>query len=137
MKKFLLLIPFLFLTLPGFSQTVTDTSYVILPSELARLVIKDLIEGDAAKAEVTILRKKIDLNEQKLIGSDAIIANLNKQIDNLKTVESSRKEQIGLYEDLSTRLEKDLKVQKTKTKIYQSTTGIGLVVVGLLSLGVL
>ena len=109
----------------------------MIPDNIARLIIKDLIEGDVAKAEVLIVRKKLDLTEQKLIGSDAIIANLNRQIDNLKTVETSRKEQIGLYEDLSTKLEKDLKKQKVKTKIYQSTTGIGLVLVGVLSLGIL
>lgn len=138
MKKYLLSILFLLPTLQSFSQTATDTTtYVILPDSVARLVVKDLIKGDGAEVEIELLKKKLELTEQKLIGSDAIIANLNRQIENLKLVEDSRKEQIVNYESLSKDLQKDLKKQSIKTKIYQSTTGIGLAVVGLLSLGIL
>ena len=128
MKKLILSIALAILSLPSFSQNATDTTSVILTNEIARLVIQDLISGDAAKEELVIVRKKLDLNEQKIISQEEIINRLNTQIDNLEKVEISRKDQLNNFEELSSKLQTDLKNQKRKTVIFQITTGIGLVI---------
>mgnify|MGYP001547308687 CR=1 FL=1 len=115
--------------MPSFSQSVTDTTSVVLSNELARLIIQDLLQGDAAREEVIILKRKVDLQEQKIVSQEEIIARLNTQIENLEKVEVSRQDQLSNYQELSTKLEKDLVKEKRITTIFKSTTGVGLVVI--------
>lgn len=83
------------------------------------------MEGDAAKREVVILHRKIDLQDQQLIGKDAIIENLNKQIENYKTIESTKTEQIKQLEELSDRLEADKNKAERFKNIFAATSGVG------------
>lgn len=115
--------------MPSFSQTATDTTSVVLPNDLARLIIQDLIAGDAAKEEVIILRNKIDLQQEVIVSQKEIISRLNTQIENLQLVEVSRKDQLNDYGELSDKLQTDLQREKRITKILKSTTGVGIVTV--------
>ena len=115
--------------MPSFSQNATDTTVVVLSNDIARLIIQDLIAGDAAKKEVEILRNKIELQDQKIFSQEEIILRLNTQIDNLELVEVNRKDQLDNYEELTTRLEKDNKKLENVVKIFKATTGVGMVAV--------
>lgn len=124
MKTLTILITFLLMSSPSFSQTATDSSLVILPEPIARQVIKDLILGDSAIQELTLVKSKLTLTEKKVSVQDSLITNLTSQIENLLLVDIGRKEQIELGNELSEKLERDLKKEKTKTLFYQSSTGI-------------
>lgn len=124
MKILIMLIALVLMSLPSFSQTVTDSSSVILPEQIARQVIKDLTAGDAAIQELTLVKSVLVLTEKKVFTQDSLITNLSNQIKNLQLVEVGRKEQLKLSNELSEKLEKDLQIEKTKTLFYQSSTGV-------------
>lgn len=135
MKKLILLILMVIWNLPSFSQIATDTSLVVLPNEIAREVIKDLVQGEATRQELTIVNNKLVIANQKIVSLEEINKKLNLQIDNFKAIEENRIQQSEKYKNLVYELEKDLKKQKIKIRIYQSTSILGLTLI--LGLGVI
>jgi hypothetical protein len=124
MKKLLLLIPLLLASLPTFSQTVTDTSLVVLPEPIARAVIKDILLGDATKKELDATIIKLSLIEQKISVKDSVILNLEKQIQNFISADKERKEQLDKFNKMTTQLETDLKKEKGIKRLYQASSGV-------------
>ena len=84
---------------------------------IAKLVIKDLITGDGVKEELSLSLSKIRLLEQKVVLKDSVIKNLNFQIGNFESIMTTKSDQLALSQELSKRLQTDLKKQKLKTKL--------------------
>jgi hypothetical protein len=106
------------MSLQGFSQK--DTKKVIqLKKPIARLVIKDLITGDGAKKEISLLNTKLSLLEKKVIVKDSVILNLNGRVMNFESILSTKTNQIAISQELSKKLQFSLKKQKAKTKLFQ------------------
>jgi len=132
MKKLLLLTIILFTTLSSFSQTVTKTDSIVpLKVPTAKLVIKDLLQGDGAKAELVEANKVIDLQKGQIgmyIQKDSL---KEQKIVNLNTIIVKKDEQISLYDNMAKDLQRELKVQQFKTKFYKagSILGIGVAVI--------
>ena len=124
MKKLLLLILLMLVSLPSFSQTVTDTSLVILPEKIARAVIKDILLGDALRKELDATHIKLSLVEQKVVVKDSVIFSLEEQIFNLQSVDTNRKKQVEKYDTIAITLEMELDKQIRRRKFFQYTTGI-------------
>ncbi len=128
MKKLMLLIPILLVSLCGFSQTdMKSDSIVQLKVPIAKLVIKDILSGDGAKAELKEVYKVLDeknlqigLYKQKDSLKDEKINNLNVIID-------KKDQQFALEREKSNSLLKELKVQKFKTAVYKAGSGIALI----------
>jgi len=121
--KLMLLILLLTMSLKGFSQSATDSTSIQLKKPTARLVIKDLIKGDGAKQELVLFKEKTTLLEQKIVLKDSIISALNSKVNNFEIMVDTQKQQLALSQELSNRLQSDLKKQKIKTKL---TGGIGI-----------
>jgi hypothetical protein len=119
----MLLILLLTMSLKGFSQSATDSTSIQLKKPTARLVIKDLIKGDGAKQELVLYKEKTTLLEQKIVLKDSIISTLNSKVNNFEIMVDTQKQQLVLSQELSDRLQSDLKKQKIKTKL---TGGIGI-----------
>ena len=134
MKKLLLLIPLLLASSPSFSQTATDTSLVVLPEQIARAVIKDLLLSDARKKELDATNIKLSLVEQKVIVKDSVILNLEKQIENFISADKERKEQLDKFDKLTLQLQTDLKKEKASKKLFQASSGLLLAAALLLGL---
>ena len=117
MKKLMPLILLMMMSLQSFSQTVTDSTTIQLKRPIVKLVIKDLIKGDGAKEELSLSIGKINLLEQKVILKDSVIKNLNFQIGNFESIMLTKSDQLSLSQELSKRLQNDLKKQKLKTKL--------------------
>ena len=124
--KLMLLITLMTTSLKGFSQSATDSTSIQLKKPIARLVIKDLIKGDGAKNELALTLSKIKLLEQKIVLKDSVILNLNSQVGNFKSIMLTKTDQLFLSQELSKRLQTDLKKQKFKNKL---TAGAGVVAV--------
>jgi hypothetical protein len=124
MKKLLLLIPLLLASLPSFSQTVTDSSLVVLPEPIARAVIKDLLLGDASKKELDATIIKLSLVEKKVVLKDSVITSLELQLQNLKTADIERKQQLDKYDKMTNQLETDLKKEAAVKRLYQASSGV-------------
>ena len=126
MKKLMPLILLMMMSLKGFSQNVTDSTSIQLKKPIAKLVIKDLITGDGLKEELTLSVSKIKLLEQKVVLKDSVIENLNFQVGNFESIMLTKTDQLALSQELSKRLQADLKKQKLKTKLMG---GAGIVAV--------
>jgi hypothetical protein len=106
---------------------VKQDSIVPLKVPTARLVIKDILSGDGAKAELKEVYKVLDeknlqigLYKQKDSLKDEKITNLNVIID-------KKDQQFSLEREKSDKLLKELKVQKFKTAVYKAGSGIALI----------
>jgi len=95
---------------------------------IAKLVIKDLVIGDGAQEELSLLNNKLNLLENKIVLKDSIITNLNKSVMNFESILLTKSDQLALSQELSLKLQTDLKKQKAKTKLFQ--LGSGALVVG-------
>ena len=129
MKKLMLLTIILFTTLSSFSQTVTKTDSIVpLKVPTAKLVIKDLLQGDGAKAELSEANKVIDLQKGQIglyIQKDSL---KEQKIGNLNTIIEKKDQQISLYDNMTKDLQKELKVQQMKTKFYKASSFVGIAV---------
>jgi hypothetical protein len=124
--KLMLLITLMTTSLKGFSQSATDSTSIQLKKPIARLVIKDLIKGDGAKSELALTLDKIKILEQKIVLKDSVIFNLNSKITNFNSILIIKNDQLSLSQELSKKLQTDLKNQKFKNKL---TVGAGIVAV--------
>ena len=117
MNKLIVLIFLMMMSLKGFSQNAIDTTSIQLKKPIARLVIKDLIKGDGANEELALNLQKISLLENKISLKDSVIVSLESQVGNFDFIILNKTEQLAISQELSKRLEKDLKKQKFKTKL--------------------
>ncbi|MDC0539967.1 hypothetical protein OAO15_00490 [bacterium] len=69
---------------------------------------------------------KVDILKQKIVLKDSVILNLNSQIGNFNNILLSKSDQLLLSQQLSKKLQLDLKKQKLKTKL---TAGAGIVAI--------
>lgn len=129
MPKLVVLIAIMMMSSKSFSQTATDTTLIRLEKPIARLVIKDLIMWDGTKQELFLTQDKVKLLEQKIVFKDSIITNLNTQITNYKSIMDTRSEQLALSQELSSRLQRDLKKEQVKGKMVAGTGILGILAV--------
>ena len=127
MRKLIPLIILMMMSLKGFSQNDIDTS-IQLKKPIARLVIKDLLTGDGALEELSLVNNKINLLEVKLNLKDSIIQNLDESVLNFRNILDTKSNQLEISRNLSEKLQADLKKQKAKTRLFQY--GIGAAILG-------
>ena len=121
----------------SFSQTVTKEivktdTIVPLTIPTAKLVIQDLVKGDAALVEIIELQKIVILTNEKLALKDEVISTMNSKISNLDYIIKQKEEQFKLERQKSESLVKELKSEKRKTFLYKVGTYVGLVATGIL-----
>jgi hypothetical protein len=112
----------------SFSQTDTeiDSSKTIqLTNPIARLVVKDLIKGDAASDEVKAMQKILSATNDKLLTQSDLVTNLKMQVSTYTGIISQKDEQFKTQQELSKDLEKALKKANRTKKIYQIGSAIG------------
>jgi len=117
MKKLMMLIFLMMMSWSSFSQIATDSTSIQLEKKIAKLIIKDLLLGDSYKNELKLTDTKINILEQKLVLKDSIIFNLESKSNNFESILLSKQDQLSLSQELSRKLQTDLKKQKVKTKL--------------------
>jgi len=125
MKKLIVLVSFLMLSLNSFSQV--DTTKVCILTKTARLVAQDLIRYDGCKQEVKLLEEKIVKLDERDEQKDTIIDLLNTKDENNQYIIHQQELQIGQYEHLTDDLQKELKQQRIKSFLWKLGTGIGII----------
>lgn len=113
------------LSLNSFSQT--DTTKTALPNKILRQVAKDLIKYDGCKEEVKLLNDKIVKLKERETQKDTIINLLTDKDKNNQFIIVKKDEQLTISKELSTKLEKELKGQRTKTFLWKVGTFVGIV----------
>jgi len=137
MKKLILLAIITLVTLKSFSQTVTKTNVdtiVALKVPVAKLVIKDLIKGDGAIAEIHELTKVVSLKDEQIGLFKQKDSLKDQKISNLEVIITKKDEQFSLERMKSESLLKELKGQRTKTFFYKVGSFVGIIATSLLLL---
>lgn len=121
-----------------FSQTgisnvkPSDTTKVVLTSDVAKQVVKDLIRYDGCKEELELTQEKVIKLEEREFQKDTIISLLKKIDNNNQYIILQKDQQIKLYDDMSKNLQKELKVQKMTTFFYKLGTLVGVIAASIL-----
>ena len=133
MKKLILLILTLLLSLKSFSQQdTTKDSIVSIKVPIVRLVIKDLINGDGAKEELVEVNSLLELEKNKTELRTKEIEILSTKITNLEKNDIFQAGQLNTASELSKKLHKELKAEKRKSFFYKIGTGVGVVLTAIL-----
>jgi len=122
MKKFQLLMIILFMTLTCFSQTGTKDTIVPLKIPVAKLVIKDLLQGDGNKQELKEAYKVIDLQKGEISLFKQKDSLKDQKISNLDLIITKKDQQFDLERQKSESLLGELKNEKKKTFLYKLGT---------------
>ena len=101
----------------SFSQSVTDSTQIQLTKPVAKLVIKDLIQFDGLSQEMETMQIILTETNDKLLTQGNLVANLKTQVLNYQSIIEKKDQQFSTQEELSKRLQQDLKKQKIRTKL--------------------
>jgi len=111
-----------------FSQTNTvskDTTKVVISSEVARKIAKDLIKLDGCVEENQQLYSKISLLEKREGDKDKKIEILEEKDKNNQIIIGEKDKQIGLYANMTNDLKDEIKTNNDKTKWWKVGTFTG------------
>ena len=128
MRKLTVLISLLFVSSIAFSQTDTSNNTKCFPIPVVRQIMKDLISGDSAKAELKLTEAQLVQTEKKVVLKDSVITTLRLKEVNYLTMIDAEKEKFRIVEDYSKKLEWNLKKEKVKGK-FKSILGTGVIAV--------
>lgn len=116
----------------SFSQTVTDTTRIVLTKPIAKLVIKDLIKFDGLEQSTKTLKALLRETNGKLNTSLELNKNLNLQVKNYQTILNDKDKQLQTSDFLSKDLQAELKKQTRTQKLYKIGSTVGAVALALL-----
>ena len=100
----------------SFSQNVTDNQ-IQLTKPIARLVIKDLIQFDGLSNEMQVMQTILTETNNKLLTQGELVANLKTQVENYQSIIDKKDKQFNTQEQLSKKLQSELKKSKLRTKL--------------------
>lgn len=109
-----------------------DTSKVVIPTRIARLIYQDLLRYDGSKLEMVELNKIISLKDEQIVLYKQKDIFKDQKIGNLKLIITKKDEQFSLEREKSNSLLKELKGEKRKTFIYKIGTYVAIITTGLL-----
>ena len=113
----------------GFSQSDTIPKPIVLTKPIARLVIKDLVTGDAAERQLQAMQQILKVTNDKLLTQSDLVLNLKTQNLNFQKIIEQKDMQFKTQEQLSKDLQKALKKERRTKKLYQIGSIIGAVAV--------
>ena len=109
----------------SFSQTVIDSTKIVLTKPIAKLVIKDIVIGDQLKVKLKTIEELLGKTNLKLNTQSILVTNLNGQISNYKNIITDLSSKSSIQNDLSKDLENALKASKRRTFLYKVGSVIG------------
>lgn len=111
------------MSLISFSQV--DTTKVVISSQVAKKIIKDLIRLDGCIQENQELYSKISLLEDREKQKDGKIEVLTEKDKNNQIIIGEKDKQIGLYVSMTDDLKDEIKINNDKTKWWKIGTYVG------------
>ena len=109
----------------SFSQTVIDSTKIVLTKPVAKLVIQDIVQGDQLKIQLRTTEELLNELNSKLDTQTLLVTNLESQVFNYKNIISDLNSKSDIQKDLSKDLEKALKAQRRRTFFYKVGTVVG------------
>jgi hypothetical protein len=112
----------------AFSQTDTSKVEKCFPIPVVKQIMKDLVSGDEAKAQLKLTEQQLSETEKKVSLKDSVITTLRSKELNYQTIIDSEKQKFEIMDRYSKKLEMDLKKEKVKNK-FKSILGTGVIAV--------
>ena len=109
----------------SFSQTVIDSTKIVLTKPVAKLVIQDIVVGDQTKLQLKTVEELLGETNSKLETQSLLVENLENQVINYKNIVADLNSKSTLQSDLTKDLEKALKAQRRRTFFYKVGTVVG------------
>jgi len=109
----------------GFSQSDTSSSTIQLTKPVARFVIKDLVQFDGLTKEMQAMQEILNETNNKLNTQGDLVANLKTQVLNYQSQMEKQGNQLKSQKNATQSLQKALKKERRKTKLYQIGSAIG------------
>lgn len=129
MKKLSVLIVTMIVSLTVFSQSATDTLPVkCFPIPVVKLIVKDLLSGDSAKAELKLANQQLVVMDDKVKLKDSVIFTMDIKEKNYLKIIDNEKQKYGVMENYSKTLQKDLRRERVKNKFTKLVSGAGMAV---------
>ena len=127
MKKLITLLTILLMSLTAFSQTGTDSIPVkTFPIPVVRLIAKDLLVGDSARALLSITEAQVKMTEQKVALKDSVINTMKIEEIKSRVIINAGNEKYNTLNAYTQQVEKDLKKEKVKNK-FKSILSTGII----------
>lgn len=116
-----------------FSQKGTDSiPSKTFPIPVVKLIVKDLLSGDSAKAQLELTKKELQKTVKIVQLKDSVIYGLSMKNENFENIIKLERDKFKLLEVQTKKVERELKIQKIKSRIFGSLTTVGVVVIGAL-----
>tara|TARA_R110002050_G_C8865167_1_gene507714 strand:+ start:963 stop:1334 length:372 start_codon:yes stop_codon:yes gene_type:complete len=116
----------------SFSQTVIDSTKIVLTKPVAKLVIQDIVVGDQLRVKVKTIEELLSVTNSKLNTQSILVTNLNTQLSNYKNIIKDLDSKSSIQKNLSEELEVALRKANKRTKLYKIGTTVGAVALGIL-----
>ena len=118
------MITILTLSLTAFSQTGTSkVPTKCFPIPTVKLIIKDLMSGDSAKAQLKLVERQLVETENKVVLKDSIITLLRTKEDNYKIIIGAQDQKYEALENHVDKVEWKLKKAKVKNAVTSILSG--------------
>ena len=111
----------------NFKNIKIDSSVVKISPRVARLIIKDLITGDANAEELNLTKIKLDKVLEREKEKDNKIDLLMTKNINLDSIIKKQNEQLKLSNDLTNKLVDELKSEKRNKNLFKVVALISLI----------
>jgi hypothetical protein len=109
-----------------FDNEYKDTTKIIIPTYVAKQIVLDLMSGDSAKAQLTVLYDMYKATEQKTKMQDSMIGAYQAKTQAYAKQILLYKEKESQYINYTKDLKKDVKKAKLKNHL---ATGAGMLVI--------
>ena len=104
----------------AFSQTGTNNQPTkCFPIPVVRLIVKDLLSGDSAKALLKLTEQQLDSTIRKTYIQDSVIGVHQEKEKNFNTIIGFERDKFTTLQTYTTKIEVDLKHEKTKGKLLR------------------
>lgn len=117
----------------AFSQKGTDTLPIKqFPIPVVKMIVKDLLSGDSAKQELKLVNKQLEETKKLVSLKDSVIIKLEEKDINSKKIIDLSGDKFTTLETHTKQVEKELKREKIKTKIFKTLSFMGSAVIAAL-----
>lgn len=96
------------------------------------MIVKDLLSGDSAKQELKLVNKQLEETKKLVSLKDSVIIKLEEKDINSKKIIDLSGDKFTTLETHTKQVEKELKREKIKTKIFKTLSFMGSAVIAAL-----
>jgi hypothetical protein len=116
--------------LTAFSQKGTDTIPTKqFPIPVVKLIVKDLLSGDSAKAQLKLTTQQLEETKKIVSLKDSLIVKLEQKNANSEEIIGLSGEKFSTLETHTKKVEKELRREKIKTRIFKTLSFAGSAVI--------